>query len=72
MPREEVGKGGDDERSTVAVLCVGGMHYGCEQHPGCVGDDLTLAALYFLGRIEAAGAAGLGRLFAGEMIWGKR
>jgi hypothetical protein len=62
QPRKEVVNGGDDKRSTVAVLQIGGMHFSCEQQAGCVGDDMTLAALNFLGRIEAARAAGLGGL----------
>ena len=54
--------GGDDERSTVAVLHVGGMHFGSEQQAGCVADDMTFAAFDPLGRIKTARAAGLGCL----------
>jgi hypothetical protein len=31
QPRKEVVNSGDDEQSAVAVLHVGGMHFGCEQ-----------------------------------------
>jgi hypothetical protein len=54
--------GGDDERSTVAILPVGGMHFGSEQQADCVGDDMTFAAVDFLRRIETARAAHLGGL----------
>jgi hypothetical protein len=52
--------GGDDERSTVALLHVGGMHFGPDQQAGCVSNDMPLAAVDFLGHIEATRAAGLG------------
>jgi len=50
--------GGDDERSTIAVLEVGAIHLGGDQQTGRVGHDVTLAAFNFLGRIKAARATG--------------
>jgi len=43
-------------------LHVGGVHFGCEQQAGCVGDDMPLAALDFLRRIETAWSASLSGL----------
>jgi hypothetical protein len=54
QPGKEIMNGGDDERSTVAVLPVGGMDLGCDQQAGCVGDDMPLAAFDFLRRIKTA------------------
>src|SRR5437899_472321 len=62
QPRKEIVDGGDDERSTLAVLHVGGVHFGCEQQAGCVADDMPLAALDFLRRIETARSASLSGL----------
>ena len=62
QPGKEIMNGGDDERSAVAVLHVGGMHFGSDQLAGCVGDDMTFAAVDFLRPIETARAAGLGGL----------
>jgi hypothetical protein len=38
------------------------MHFGTDQQAGWVGNDMPLAAVDFLGRIETARAAGLGGL----------
>jgi len=40
QPWKEIMNGGDDERSAVAVLRVGGMHFGPDQQAGGVGDDM--------------------------------
>jgi hypothetical protein len=64
--------GGDGERSTVAVLHVGGMHFGSNQQAGRVGDDMPLAALDFLRRIETARSASLSGLITLAEGFGSR
>ena len=55
QPGKEIMNGGDDKRSTVAVLHVGGMDFGSDQQAGSVGDDMPLAAFDFLGASKPRG-----------------
>jgi hypothetical protein len=44
QPGEEIVNGANDERGTVAVLHVGGMHLGSDQQAGCVSEDVASRA----------------------------